>query len=49
MLVHLDVAGAWLTAGPRLPQHVVRSLTCDAVLAPVWRQDERWVDFILTG
>lgn len=39
VLVHLDIEGAWLNAGPRLPRHVSQALTCDAALAPVWRQD----------
>ena len=34
--VHLDVEGGWLTGKPRLPQHIVKKLTCDGILQPVW-------------
>ena len=34
--VHLDTEGAWLNAGPRLPDWLRRKLTCDGHLTPVW-------------
>jgi len=34
--VHLDTEGGWLTGKPRLPQHIVKKLTCDGILQPVW-------------
>ena len=37
--VHLDTDGGWLTARPRLPQSIVRGLTCDGTLTPVWETD----------
>jgi hypothetical protein len=37
--VHLDTDGGWLTGRPRLPQHIVDGLTCDATLTPVWHTD----------
>jgi len=37
--VHLDTNGGWLTAGPRLPRHVLDGLTCDGALTPVWETE----------
>lgn len=37
--IHLDTDGGWLTGQPRLPRHVVESMTCDVVLQPVWETD----------
>lgn len=37
--VHLDTDGAWLGGKPRLPRHVMQSLTCDGVLQPVWHTE----------
>jgi hypothetical protein len=34
--IHLDVEGGWLTGKPRLPQHIVKKLTCDGILQPLW-------------
>lgn len=38
-LIHLGTDGAWLSGGPRLPQHIVNGLTCDGVLRPVWETE----------
>ena len=37
--VHLDTDGAWLNAGPAIPESMVRSLTCDGHLVPLWHTD----------
>ncbi|WP_076260142.1 HNH endonuclease signature motif containing protein [Intrasporangium flavum] len=37
--VHLDTNGGWLTAGSRLPRHLVDGLTCDGTLTPVWETE----------
>jgi HNH endonuclease len=34
--VHLSTDGSWLSGGHMLPGHLVRKLTCDGVLQPVW-------------
>jgi HNH endonuclease len=37
--VHLGTDGAWLAGGQLLPDHLIRKLTCDGVLQPVWQTD----------
>jgi len=37
--VHLSTDGAWLTGGQMLPDHLLRKITCDGVLQPVWETD----------
>jgi hypothetical protein len=34
--VHLDTEGGWLTGKPRLPRQIIKKLTCDGILQPVW-------------
>jgi hypothetical protein len=37
--VHLDTEGGWLNAGLALPQSLMRSLTCDADVVPLWHTE----------
>ncbi|MGA8048532.1 MAG: DUF222 domain-containing protein [Dermatophilaceae bacterium] len=34
--VHLDTEGGWLPGVGRLPDHMLRAVTCDGTLVPVW-------------
>lgn len=34
--VHLDTDGGWLPGVGRLPDHMLRAVTCDGELVPVW-------------
>ena len=36
--VHLDAEGGWLNGAPRLPQHLVRKLTCEGTMQPLWER-----------
>jgi hypothetical protein len=37
--VHLDTDGGWLPGVGRLPEHMLRAVTCDGTLVPVWETD----------
>jgi hypothetical protein len=37
--VHLSTDGAWLSGGHLLPDHLIRKLTCNGVLQPVWETE----------
>jgi hypothetical protein len=37
--VHLSTDGAWLSGRQMLPDHLLRKLTCDGVLQPVWETE----------
>ncbi len=37
--VHLGTDGAWLGGRQMLPDHLIRKLTCDGVLQPVWETE----------
>lgn len=37
--VHLATDGAWLGGRQMLPDHLIRKLTCDGVLQPVWETE----------
>ena len=37
--VHLGTDGAWLSGRQMLPDHLIRKLTCDGVLQPVWETE----------
>ena len=36
--VHLDADGGWLNGAPRLPHHLVRKLTCEGTVQPLWER-----------
>ena len=36
--VHLDADGGWLNGAPRLPHHLVRKLTCEGTMQPLWER-----------
>ena len=36
--VHLDADGGWLNGAPRLPDHLVRKLTCEGTMQPLWER-----------
>jgi hypothetical protein len=36
--VHLDADGGWLNGAPRLPGHLVRKLTCEGTMQPLWER-----------
>lgn len=37
--VHLDTDGGWLPGVGRLPDHMMRRVTCDGTLVPVWETE----------
>ncbi len=37
--VHLDAEGGWLQAREALPEHVIRRMTCNGSLQPVWTRE----------
>lgn len=42
--VHLDIDGGWLPGIGRLPSHLLRAVTCEGTLVPVWESHGRPVN-----
>jgi hypothetical protein len=42
--VHLDTDGGWLPGVGRVPDHLLRRMTCDGGLVPVWESEGRPVN-----
>ncbi|MGI8699961.1 MAG: HNH endonuclease signature motif containing protein [Nocardioidaceae bacterium] len=44
VLVHLDTAGGWVNAGSAVPPSLLRKVTCDGRVAPLWETSGRPVN-----